>query len=158
MTPEGSEEHRQWRTQDSCECPSIMRGVLVLGLGLLVLALAACTGGAETASTPTPSATSTVNVTGREPVAWKLTDGQPAPSATAVEVEAAWRACTGGVQPDDPQPVITYGADNITVTIWAIPPKGRNHTCPGNPSVRLTVSLTEPVGDRLVVQGSEVPY
>lgn len=64
----------------------------------------------------------------------------------------------GGAQAEDALPVVEYGEDTVTLTVWAIPPAGDAFECPGNPPVTVTVTLAEPLGDREVVPGPEDPY
>jgi hypothetical protein len=128
-----------------------VRSPVVLGAVSVFVALTACAG--DNAS-PKPSFV----VEGRKPVAWKLVGPQPAAADTKITVEAAWRDCTGGSEPEDPQPAVAYFEDTISVTIWAIPPAGKNFTCQGNPSIPVTIDLSEPVGHRTIVQGPEKPY
>ena len=140
--------------------PASMQTRIVLsGVGLL-LALAACSGGnsGEAADSANASPTPTFDVEGRKPAAWKLVGRKPAASDTEFDVAAAWIECTSGSEPEDPLPAVAYDETTISVTIWAVPPSGNAFDCQGNPSVTITVDLTEAVGDRTIVQGPETPY
>jgi hypothetical protein len=127
-----------------------MRARVAVAAVILLFAVTSC----SDTSSPAP----TFDVDGRKPVAWKLVGPQPASSDTKIKVEAAWIECTSGSEPDDPKPAIAYGENTISITIWAIPPAGDAFDCQGNPSIPVTISLNEPVGDRDIVQGHEKPY
>jgi hypothetical protein len=140
--------------------PASMQTRIALCGVCLLMALAACSGGnsGEAADGATASPTPTFDVEGRKPVAWKLVGPKPAPSDTEIEVVAAWIECTSGSEPEDPLPAVAYDETTISVTIWAALPSGNAFDCQGNPSVTVTVDLTEAVGDRTIVQGPETPY
>jgi hypothetical protein len=127
----------------------------------LLLAVGACTdapsdsgpeGGAGTTST------AEVDTEGRKVAQWQFAGEKPGPDAREFDVQVTWITCTGGARAEDPQPVVEYGEDAVTLTVWAIPPEGNAFTCPGNSPVTVTVTLSEPLGDREVVPGLEEPY
>ena len=126
---------------------------------VVLLTLCACTaapsGDSDSGDDASPMA---VDTEGRKVAQWQFAGKEPGPDDREFEVQVAWIACTGSAKPDDPQPVIEYGEETIALTVWAIPPKGKFFTCPGNPPVTMTVTLTESVGDREVVPGPEEPY
>lgn len=125
----------------------------------LWLSLGACTDGSsgQTADGPGTSPTAQVDTEGRKVAEWQFAGEEPGPDVREFDVQVAWIDCTGGAKPVDPQPVVEYEEDIVTLTVWAIPPKGNAFTCPGNPPVTVTVRLTESLGDREVVPGPEEP-
>lgn len=51
---------------------------------------------------------------------------------------------------------ITPAADSVTV-IFTVVPRPGGHECQGNPETPFTLALPEPLGDRVLLDGSEVP-
>jgi hypothetical protein len=127
----------------------------------LLLTLGACT---DAPSDPPPAGdagvtpTAEVDTEGRKVAQWQFAGQEPGPDDREFDVQVAWIACASGAKAEDPQPVVEYGEDTVTLTVWAIPPEGNAFECPGNPPVTVTVTLTEPLGDREVVPGPEEPY
>jgi hypothetical protein len=82
----------------------------------------------------------------------------PGPEATTLQVLVLEQACASGTAPDGriAQPEVVYATDTITITIGVRRSKG-DQSCPGNPPVPLTVALTEPLGDRTLLDGSRLP-
>lgn len=80
-----------------------------------------------------------------------------APDATEVDVTVMERQCTGARDPlphlDEPAFVVDDEA--ITVYWTSDPPDAAE--CPGNPSVPTTLTLPEPLGDRVLLDGSRWP-
>ena len=80
-----------------------------------------------------------------------------APDATEVAVTVMERQCTGARDPlphlDGPAFVVDDAA--ITVYWTSNPPEAAE--CPGNPSVPTTLTLPEPLGDRVLLDGSRWP-
>ena len=83
---------------------------------------------------------------------------RPAPDTTTFDAGVTERACTGGQAMGDRllPPDIFYGEAEITIIFAARPLKG-GHRCPGNPSSRVTVTLREPLGDRVLRDGAFFP-
>jgi hypothetical protein len=67
---------------------------------------------------------------------------------------ARWQGCTSGAEVEAPKPEVTYSATQVSLTVWGTPPAGNSFSCQGNPPIELTVPLTEPLGNRSVVQGA----
>ncbi len=127
----------------------------------LLLSVGACADGlsSQTAEDePGTTTTAEVDTDGRKVAHWQFAGKEPRPEDREFDVQVAWIACTGGAKAQDPQPVVEYGEDIAILTVWAIPPEGNAHTCQGNPPVTVTVTMTEPLGDREVVPGPEKPY
>ncbi len=80
-----------------------------------------------------------------------------APDATEVAVTVMERRCTGARDPlphlDEPAFVVDDEA--ITVYWTSNPPDAAE--CPSNPSVPTTLTLPEPLGDRVLLDGSRWP-
>ncbi len=80
------------------------------------------------------------------------------PDSTTLYLLVRERACSGSADPTDrlrPPEVIETAAD-IRIAIAVVPPEGFQ-TCPGNPSVPITIELDQPVGDRALLDGMRVP-
>jgi hypothetical protein len=92
-------------------------------------------------------------------VAWEFDPGfpEPGPGATEIHVLATELACTGGSELGQrllgPQVVETD--DAVRIAFAAIPLTG-GHTCPGNPSTAVTITLSAPLDGREVLDGLEV--
>ena len=91
------------------------------------------------------------------PAVWHLDPDQPVPGpgATSFSAIVTERACASArditrlILP----PVIQYGADEVIVSIYVAPLPAGAHNCPGNPPARFTIELSEPLGDRQLVDG-----
>lgn len=85
------------------------------------------------------------------------------PQATSTQIPAVVAAgfCAGDgplesrLQP----PAIEYGADTIKVTLWAtsVAPQSDVSACVGGLFTPFTIALTEPIGTRVLLDGSEFP-
>jgi hypothetical protein len=81
---------------------------------------------------------------------------QPAPGATIKGATTEFTAivsrvgCSSGVQGEPQSPTIEYGKSEIRVT-FTIAPEIASGTCEGTPGVPYEVKLTEPVGERALV-------
>jgi hypothetical protein len=92
---------------------------------------------------------------------WTFDPALPVPSGAATSFTALVneRACTGG-KPMAGRllpPLITYGAETISVVFAARPLAGDGFDCPGNPSMRVVVELREPIGGRRLLDGAFFP-
>ena len=67
-------------------------------------------------------------------------------------------ACAGGQSPEGRilDPVIAYRSDAIEVTFTVAQQPGEQD-CPGNPSFPVEIRLSEPLGTRALLDGSEAP-
>jgi hypothetical protein len=155
MEPGGSGQRR-----------SLMRTTSrVLLAGALLIGLSACaqpTGpeGSGTKSSQTVSAAESrpshdaPETTGRAMARWTYEEGfKPTATSWELRVRAMWVGCASGAAPVDPQPVVGYSSNEVSVAVWAIPPVGEAFTCQGNSSVKLRIPLKEPLGSRDVVPG-----
>lgn len=92
---------------------------------------------------------------------WVLDPAMPAPGPETTQVTAlvTERACTGAtpmagrLQP----PRIATSDETVIVVFTAVPLEGDMFTCPGNPSMRVTFELPEPLGDRQLLDGAFFP-
>jgi hypothetical protein len=80
------------------------------------------------------------------------------PAATEIAVAVYERACASGEPATGriAEPDITYGDDEVVVTIRVIPRAG-DQGCPGNPATAFTLQLDEPLGDRTLLDGGQDP-
>ncbi len=95
----------------------------------------------------------------RDGVTWAEVSGTPGgldPSSSAVDVLVTEVECASGRDPSPflHEPVIVETADTVTV-YWTSTRGGE--TCPNNPSVSRTLQLDQPIGDRVLRDGSHWP-
>jgi hypothetical protein len=97
-----------------------------------------------------------VIVGNRSPATWKLVE-EPSPDDTELVVDATEIACAGGRQLKEHQvrSDVSYADDSISIVVSADALVGGE--CPGNPPIRLTVPLDEPVGDRVLLDAAVFP-
>ncbi|WP_144121311.1 hypothetical protein [Catellatospora sichuanensis] len=110
---------------------------------VLALAAALATGGCGTEGSLAP---------------WRLAGTPPAPSATSVDILVTEMACNGGRSADGriADPEISYEDDRIVVTMRTVPRGGAN-TCQENPETPYRLELDEPLGDRVLMDGTLDP-
>ena len=90
------------------------------------------------------------------PFDWELAPGtELTPATDSLEVIATERACTGGEAPGNRlrEPVVRYTESSVILAISADALPDGFYTCPGNPPVSVVVELSEPLGDRSLVEG-----
>ena len=81
-----------------------------------------------------------------------------APESTEIDVLVTELVCNSGqdargrIRPLS----IAPAAGTITVIFTVVPRQG-DHECPGNPDTPYTLELADPLGDRVLLDGSEVP-
>jgi hypothetical protein len=80
------------------------------------------------------------------------------PDATTIPALISERACASGQPPGDRvvAPEVFTSADAILATVWIRKQQG-GQDCQGNPAVPLEIPLGEPVGNRRLLDGSEIP-
>lgn len=93
------------------------------------------------------------------PAAWEPAPGADlSPGSTAIDVHVVESACASG-QPATGRiadPDIPYEEERVVVTIGVVPRAG-GQTCPSNLPTDYTVELDEPLGDRVLLDGSHEP-
>lgn len=93
------------------------------------------------------------------PAPWEPAPGADlSPGSTSIDVLVNEVNCASG-QPAHgriPAPDIVYREDSIVITIGVVPRAG-GQTCPSNPNTPFTVELDEPLGDRVLLDGSQEP-
>jgi hypothetical protein len=79
-------------------------------------------------------------------------------SSTTVTLLVHELQCAGAREPDPylHEPDVTESDDSVVVT-WTSDAITSEATCPGNPSVERTITLSEPLGDRPLLDGSYYP-
>lgn len=79
----------------------------------------------------------------------------PGPEATSFVAMVTERACASGRDISDLllPPVIQYGNDAVTVSLYLEPLPGGAQNCTGTAPARFTIELSEPLGDRQLVDG-----
>ena len=85
-------------------------------------------------------------------------DGEVDRTATHIPVHVMERGCAGGEPATGriPEPHVQYREDAVVVTFRVIP-KGGPQTCPGNPPTPYVLELSEPLGDRQLLDGGAEP-
>ena len=88
---------------------------------------------------------------------WVEVTGREAGAGTAIRVLVNERQCTSGRDPLPHlrEPQVTYAEDEVVV-YWTSDP-GTGGTCVGIPPVTTTLDLDEPLGDRVLLDGSTWP-
>ncbi|MES2209786.1 MAG: hypothetical protein V4515_06325 [Chloroflexota bacterium] len=91
---------------------------------------------------------------------WSLDPGSPAPGPESREIHTliVETACASGKSPEGRilDPLIVYGAASVLIAV-AVRPRPGAQDCQGNPEVPLTIVLSEPLGDRVLLDGSAFP-
>ena len=97
---------------------------------------------------------------GRNLARWGLnpTASPLTPAARSITVVVNDRACASGVGPDErlDDPTVEVTPEALIVTFTSRPPSG-DQNCPGNPAVKRTVELPEPLGNRELLDGGLYP-
>lgn len=91
------------------------------------------------------------------PVEWQLDPARPAaPDSTVVDVVATELSCANGEAMGDRlrEPEVFETATEVRIRLSADPLLG-DADCPSNPSTRVAVVLSEPLGDRLILDTRE---
>jgi hypothetical protein len=123
---------------------------------LLAVLVAACTSGGATPSqqpsaSPSPSALAEVG-----PAQWWVDpDALPLdPSSTVIRAVLRERDCASGQSPEGRvlPPVIEYGEAEVVIT-FEVGRREGDQDCQGNPEFPIEIELSEPLGDRAVVDG-----
>lgn len=125
-------------------------------LPLLALAIfaAGCTGGGESAQLngPSPSVTRNSSPSQGAPATWRVDRTRPPrfqdQSFTALVTRPA---CSGGITGDVFAPTVREYADRVLVGFQVEALARQPYGCVGNPSVRVTVPLRKPLGDRRLI-------
>jgi hypothetical protein len=80
------------------------------------------------------------------------------PSSTSIPVWLTEYSCTSARDPDPylQDPIVVEDERAVTVYWTSTPPEG-GQDCPGNPRVKRVLELREPLGDRVLLDGSRWP-
>ena len=112
--------------------------------------------GIPQASAPDPAA----DISGRvAPAGWWVDPvAAPTEASTTISGFVLEQVCASGRSPEGRvlDPAIFYGDDGVLVTFFIRRLPG-GQDCPGNPPFPVTFTLSEPLGDRKLLDGSEVP-
>lgn len=81
-----------------------------------------------------------------------------APEATEIKGFVMETACASGQSPEGrvQEPTIVYAPDSITVQ-FTITPRPGGQDCQGNPESPVTFTLSEPLGERTLLDGGSNP-
>ena len=106
-----------------------------------------------------PCELTTTHPPGLNAVEWRLDPAfEVGPNSADIPLLATEVECVSG-QPMGNRlltPQILETADTVYITLAAIPPEGDSQTCPGNPERSLVVSLTDPLADRDLKDGTQI--
>jgi hypothetical protein len=95
-----------------------------------------------------------------DPATWWVDPDRPAPSAGSTVIPALImeQRCASGRSPEGriAEPEVFYAADAVLVSVWLRRQVG-GQDCQGNPPFPIEINLSEPLGDRKLLDGSEVP-
>jgi len=82
----------------------------------------------------------------------------PGPETTTFTALVTETDCASGRPPGDrlQPPEVFYGTEEVVV-IFAVRPQAGNQDCQGNPSTAVTVELSEPLGERRLLDGGVFP-
>ena len=98
---------------------------------------------------------------GLEAVRWSLDPAhpQPGPDDTQLHVLVSGSACSGGEPLGERLvgPQVELTDDEVVVAFAATPLPAGAYTCPSNPADVVVVTLDEPIGDRTIVDGFDLP-
>jgi hypothetical protein len=85
-------------------------------------------------------------------------EAEPGPGTTEIPVLVTERACNSGQDARGRivEPQVIVGGDAITV-VFAVRPREGEHECPSNPETPHLLVLPEPLGNRTLLDGSEIP-
>lgn len=88
---------------------------------------------------------------------WRLAGPPPDPAATSVDILVSEQGCTGGqlATARIQEPEVSYERDRIIVIVRTS--EAGINTCPSNPETPYVLRLDEPVGDRVLMDGSLEP-
>lgn len=82
----------------------------------------------------------------------------PSPEARQIELEVYERVCAGGRPADGRVEIVEQElSDEQLRLVVGVQRQDGDHTCPGNPPTPLIIQLDEPLGDRIVIDGSTLP-
>lgn len=89
-----------------------------------------------------------------EPASWTIEPDAIDPSSTSFTVAVTRTGCSGGETGTVYPPTVDMGETDIVVTFRVEPLDPRlDYTCPSNDAEVVTVTLPEPIGQRLLVDG-----
>lgn len=85
-------------------------------------------------------------------------DALPSPEATELDLFITEQNCASGMPPNDREVVVlvTETADEVTIIALVAAVEG-DAECPGNPLYPISVTLAEPLGDRMLIDGHRFP-
>jgi hypothetical protein len=101
-----------------------------------------------------------VDIAGLNTAIWYLVSDQPiGPTTTSFLVDVIERECASGRSSVDRvrPPLIAYQATRVVIA-FAVEPLSGAQECPSNPATRIRVELSEPLGDRMLLDAGELPW
>jgi hypothetical protein len=101
-----------------------------------------------------------VEMSGLNSATWWLAPGQRINEAsTSFLADVTEDACASGQSSKDRlrPPLITYEADRVVV-VFTVEPLSGAQECPSNPSTEVRVELSQPLGERQLLDGGTLPW
>jgi hypothetical protein len=85
-------------------------------------------------------------------------DADVGPEVTTIPILVNEMECASGQSAEGRvlEPAVDYRDDAVVVTVRVIP-LGGAQTCPGNPNTPASLELTEPLGERVLLDGGAIP-
>jgi hypothetical protein len=94
------------------------------------------------------------------PARWTVDPAQPpGPEDTSFSALVQEVGCSGGREIEGKllPPVVEYGDDAIVIRLFLEPLARGFHTCPLRHPTKFTVPLAEPIGERELIDGNDLP-
>lgn len=129
--------------------------VLVAGIIGTVASTAILTP-SDTAASPPPHPSTTASTTrdGNAATWWLLHPEEVTADSTVLNIGVTRLGCAGGVTGEVLTPRVVYEPDRVLIEVDVAALPNEAYDCPGNDEVPATVALTEPIGERILVDGA----
>ena len=139
------------------------RSLISIGVAFVFAAsLSACTGSPSVepspSESPAPEPTPVPSQVEGSTATWELLGASDVNvDSISLEVGVKRLECASGVTGELLDPVIVYESAHVIITIDAAPNALGSATCQGNDVVPVTVELSEPLGERKLIDGACLP-
>lgn len=89
-----------------------------------------------------------------DPATWRLTSPSAVSAGSSeIDIEVTRLGCASGVTGEVLAPQVTYEEEQIVIRVDVARVGSGAQNCQGNDAVPVTVDLSEPVGDRAIIDG-----
>lgn len=122
----------------------------------MIVALIGCTAPeAAPGATASPEVAAPPAASDSSTAVWELVSGTVIDSETTTfDVLVMRDECNSGVTGTVNPPLVEFRTEEIVISFTVSPGTPAAATCPGNDQVEYTVTLDQPVGDRVLVDGA----